>query len=367
MRAGEVSSYLASKGWDRDGEWNGATIWRLGSEARLLVPDLHQYEDAEELIERAISTIAAVEERPEGDVRLDITEPLVDAQYYRTHPSGPSGWIPLPAGLKAVRSIHELMRDAAITVEKGPHLLIGVAHRKDSLVDTFLNRVMLGAAVPGSYVLTARIPTVELRSAQLNGSGEFSGRAIGKALHHALQSAFTAAEAVASGHGSGGVFYERVQDGVSANLCKALGDLGGQHRENPFDIGFTWARGEDGQEPTEPLHFRGGMAGILWRAGQELESLAKSGRARITGLVEDLRQREGEGPRVRVVGQLQTRVDRGGESPTEHRSLWVLVSPTQYEEAYQAQRRRRAIDVEGELTTNNRRLELIVQSFRVLG
>ena len=67
IRAPDVSSYLASKGWQRDGDWRGASVWRLGSEARLLVPDLHEYEDADQLIHAAVAKIAKYESRPERD------------------------------------------------------------------------------------------------------------------------------------------------------------------------------------------------------------------------------------------------------------------------------------------------------------
>ena len=41
-------------------------------------------------------------------------------------------------------------------------------------------------------------------------------------------------------------------DGVSANICKALGDLGGEHRNRAFEVGFTWARSAQEQLDAEP-------------------------------------------------------------------------------------------------------------------
>ena len=125
------------------------------------------------------------------NVLLDIAEPDVDVQYFRAYPDTPSGTISLLSGLKAVQSINNLMRSAADTVEKGPHLLI--SGRRSALVDTFLHRVMLGTAAPGSYVLTARVPTMALRPEGLDGTNEFSGRTVVKQLHRALSAAFAGA------------------------------------------------------------------------------------------------------------------------------------------------------------------------------
>ncbi len=101
IRPLDVSSYLASKGWQRDGDWHGASVWRLGTRARLLVPDLQEYDDADQLIREAVAKIARYEARPEFDVWQDIAEPMVDTQFFRLHPQTPTGSIPLPAGVKA--------------------------------------------------------------------------------------------------------------------------------------------------------------------------------------------------------------------------------------------------------------------------
>ena len=168
VNAADVTSYLASRGWERDEDWHGASVWRLGRQTRLLVPLSTEFEDDDTLLDEAVRKIAKVEERPLRNVLLDITEPDVDVQYFRAYPDAPSGTIPLPSGLKAVQSINNLMRSAANTVEKGPHPLI--SGRRSALVDTFLHRVMLGAAAPGSYVLTARVPTMTLRPEGLEGT-----------------------------------------------------------------------------------------------------------------------------------------------------------------------------------------------------
>jgi hypothetical protein len=328
------------------------------------VPDLHEYEDADQLIHAAVAKIAKYESRPERDVWRDIAEPMVDAQFFRTHPDAPSGSIPLPTGAKAVASILNLMQTAATTVERGPHLIF--EGRRTQHVDAFLYRVMLCAAAPGSYVLAARVPVDPIGQQQLDffeGSREFSGRTVVAQLHSALRAARTAAERVLTEHQELGTFYDAVEQGVSANLCKALGDLGGAKRDRPFEVGFSWARGLDGQGPAEEVKFTAAMPQVLFRAGEELTELARTGEARITGMVTDLHDQQGEPPRIKVAGLLQTPDGRG----LNRRSVWVVLrTASDYEEGFRAQRRDKPVEAVGELTTAGSRLELHARSFSVL-
>jgi hypothetical protein len=364
VNATDVTSYLASRGWERDEDWHGASVWKLGRQARLLVPLSPEYEDDDALLEEAVRKIAKVEERPLRNVLLDIAEPDVDVQYFRAYPDAPSGTIPLPSGLKAVQSINNLMRSAADTVEKGPHLFI--SGRRSALVDSFLHRVMLGAAAPGSYVLTARVPTTTLRPEGLDGTSEFSGRTVVKQLYRALSAAFAGAQQVITDRRMGSsspvaVFSDKMTDGVSANICKALGDLGGEQRNRAFEVGFTWARSAQEQLAAGPMRFTGEMAAILWRAGDELETLVKSRQARIKGQVKHLRERP-YGYQARIEGQLSV---EGGEL-SDRNGLWVALNDEQHNQAIQAYREHWELDIEGHLSTEYGGLELVIGTFRVL-
>jgi hypothetical protein len=369
----QLSEYLKSRGWQREGSWRGAGVWELDSSGRLLIPDRREYQDDGELLAEAVRKLAAWEERPEYELLLDITEPMVDSQYFRTHPQAPSGTIPLPSGVRALNGVHLLMTAAARTVEEGPRMLF--EGRRSGAVDSFLHQIMLGAARPGSYVLTARVPVALPSSPQLGlwdsdhpatRSRAIPGRAVLSQLHQGIGLARTAAGQVidslaASKSERLDLFDDHVEQGVSANLCRALGDLGGFTRNRPFEVGFTWARGLPHRDSGEPIAFTGRMASILARAGDELERLAKSGHARIIGTVETLNRRAGEEPRIKVVGEFVS----DNHEPYQ-RALWVIVSNSQYDQAIEAQRVGRQIEVEGRLVTANRRRELRPQSFAAL-
>jgi hypothetical protein len=363
----ELSEYLTSRGWRREGSWRGAGVWVLESYGRLLIPDRREFQDDGELLADAVQKLAGYEERSNRDVLLDIAEPMVDAQYFRMHPEAPPGTTPLPSGVRAAQGIHELMKTAARISEEGPRILFE-GHRSRH-VENFLQMIMLGSGAPGSYVLTSRVPVRRPRPPQLDlwsedtvdeHSSGLEGRDVMSKLHRAVVAARNAAESFASGRGRIDAFDDRLAEGISANLCQALADLGGHAKNRPFEIGFTWARGLPGHEPTQPVSFTGPMARALARAGDELERLAKSGHARIIGMVETLNISPGEAPRIKIVGEF-----RGDGGAPVQRSLWVVVSMTDYNRAIDAQRSGWSLDVEGRLVTANRRRELRPERFDV--
>jgi hypothetical protein len=362
IRPLDVSSYLASKGWQRDGDWHGASVWRLGTRARLLVPDLQEYEDAGQLIQEAVAKIAKYEARPAIDVWQDIAEPMVDTQFFRLHPDAPTGSIPLPAGVKAAQSILNLMKTAATVTERGTRVLL--EGRRSQRVDSFLHTVLLGSAVPGSYVLTSKVPTEVVGMQELDildDSREFSGRAIVEHLHTALEAAQSAAHRVLRDRDELDTFYSAAEQGVTPNLCRALGDLGGEQRDCPFEVGFSWARGAPGPDPVPEIEFTDAMPGILVRAGDELEALARDGIARIAGVITDLHDEGIEPSRIKIRGELQA----PGQARFPRRSIWVTLSDAAYNVAIEAHRRRQQVEAVGTFATTGR-LELQGDSFQVL-
>lgn len=375
----DLNGYLASRGWRQEGTSRGAFIWGLEPGCRLLVPERREYDDDAELLAEAVRLLARFEERTEPDLVLDISEPMVDTQFYRMHPDTPSGTIPLPAGLAAVQAVHDLIRAAAITAEQGPQLLI--EGRRSTPVDRFLRRVSLGSARPGSYVLTSRVsvggnvPIEESQQLDLMpkefvltspeeerttiSSVGLTGRGVVSTLHQATRTAYAAAADALRRQGQLSSFYDGVEQGLSANLCLALSDLGsfGRHHSEEyrsFEVGFGWARGMPTDEPSEAVPFSENMVGILARAGEELTNLARSGPAQLAGQVETLKRGPGERPRIKIVGELRT----GEGIVLGRRSMWVTVSAAQYEAAWEAQRSGLDMVVDGRLGIIRGRLQM---------
>lgn len=235
--------------------------------------------------------------------------------------------------------------------------------RRSQRVDAFLHTVLLGSAVPGSYVLTARVPTGSVGLQELDlfdDSREFSGRVVVMQLRTALDAARAAAERVLRDRNEIDAFYAAAENGVSANLCRALSDLGGEQRDRPFEIGFSWARGVPGQEPSPEIAFSPAMPAILVKASEELEALAREGTARIAGLITDLHDAGIEPSRIKIRGELQA----PGQAKFPRRSIWVTLSEADYNAAIRAHLRRQFVEAVGRLTTTGH-LELQADGFQV--
>ncbi|RBQ20608.1 hypothetical protein DP939_05815 [Spongiactinospora rosea] len=321
--------------------------------ARLLIPPQRIYPDDDELLHEAVVKLAALEERSEEDVRLDITEPLVDTLDIRTLPATPSGTIPLLSGAKAVDSIVEILDTSARTFEEGARLIF--SGRRSSGVQEFLSQVRLGVSKPGSYIFTARIPvaTSSHHQASLFDDEEPAplGRQVLETLERALRAAHTACDRVIRGTATFDVIEDYVEDGLSADFCEALSGLAGQGTDRPFDVSFGWARGLAAPS-SETIRFSATMASVLGQAAKQLRELARVGHATITGMIEDLHDDGVGSPRIKIRGELQTSAD------TVTRAVWVVVDNVTYGQAGDLHYRRLPVQVSGDLVMTGTRLEL---------
>jgi hypothetical protein len=72
-----LERYLEHAGWRRDGDRNGARVWRLGDRARVLVPPDdgdYGYEDEDDVLRDTLSQVARAEHRPVAAIRQAISE-----------------------------------------------------------------------------------------------------------------------------------------------------------------------------------------------------------------------------------------------------------------------------------------------------
>ncbi|MFE9579950.1 hypothetical protein ACFYO1_26435 [Nocardia sp. NPDC006044] len=347
-----LSGYLASRGWQQDGSWRGAHIWTQPDRGRLLVPEHVEYADDAELLQTAVIKLAGIEDRAPREIMLDIAEPEMDVPVFRLQPDTPSGTIPLPSAMKAIQGIHDALKVSAQTVELGPRLLY--TGQRSRYIDHFLRRVRIGTTRAGSYVFDARVPIGAPPRLTLDElwNNELPGRHVMTTFYQAIVAVHTAAANVAGDQAGFGLLDDGTEQGVSANLCSALGNLGGVDKNRPFDVGITWARAEVPELPSTTLSFSPGMVRTLVAASSELEKLAKSGRATVTGIVETLTWPDGEGPRVRIKGALHA------SNETFQRSIWVVLTPDDYRRAFDAHDAKRQLRVTGQLVPDRKRLEM---------
>ena len=283
---------------------------------------------------------------------------MTDAPFVRTHPADlPPGEIGLAEALRALTGVRAMLVSAGRTELQGARAMYTGNHPID--VNRLLDEVRLGPTKPGSFQFTFRVNIAPpAQQALLPDSGRNADPLARRTLERLFRSVSAAWEAVAAVQQGRdySVFDEVIEAGVSANLCRGLGDLGGAGRRQPFEIGFRWARAVRSVLPPATVQFTAGAGVVIHEAAKQLEQLAAGGRARITGLIESLHDEPQGDDRWRVQVRGELTADRG-ELDTR-RPVWVRLDAAGYQRAIDAHREHRRVQAEGELRLVRRRVEL---------
>ena len=322
----DVASYLAAAGWRRAPEdWRGGAVWTSG-DIEVLVPPSDDLGDTELRIRELVTRVARVEARSTADVAHDIASAFVDTASFRLQPAegaGPS----LPAGTHAIDGIRRMLATAARTVVEGPQRTFTAPVAP--AVSALLGSTRLANSGRAGFGVTVTVPLL---------SDSTLGRSVVTQLYDA-----TSALADSIEHDDGALD-RAAAAGVSADFCRALSDLGGDGRREPFEVGFRWAHGVPTELAPQVLTFGEGAGQRIRRVARRLRLIDLSGPATVIGRIESLHDDpSGARWRVRVRGELRT--DRTiGTS----RSVWArLHGPSSYAVAIAAHRDGRAVRVTG--------------------
>jgi len=343
---GAVSSYLAGSGWARSTEtWHGAAIWSNGSE-EVLVPPRDGMGDSASRLRELLSALESFESRPAGEIARDIAYPLLDTAFYRAPAAvRPDGFVSLPSGLGAFQGMHDLFRTAASVVLASPRF--GTEHA----VAELLTGIHIGTTPAHEFALTVLIP---LDPSQ---GGRPLGRQVLLQVHGATREVRRAVNAES--------LAEFDHAAVSSEFCQALSALAGTELQDPFELGFRWARGLPADVPDQVLRFPAGAGELIQAGARRLEEPAvaaavapePSGPATITGRIEALHDTEGgeDRWRVRIRGLLRIEDRRA-----VRRTIWIrLDGPHLYDVALAAHRDHSDVRVTGNWDPNARPKRLL--------
>jgi hypothetical protein len=355
----DMASYLEATGWRRQEDtWRGASLWDHGNGYQALVPARDGLADAADRTWELLNTLSAVEGRPADDIADDIASPQLDTPFVRTFPAGlPSGEIRLAEAIQTLDGVRGVLAAAGRAEFEGVRPTY--SGKNPAELDRLLREIRLGPSKPGSYVFTLRANVAARpRRARLDDSEPDEPEPLVRRTLKRLFRGVTIAHAAASAARDRNdylAFDGVVADGLSTNMCRALADLGGAGRQQPFEIGFRWARALPSDLPARSIRFGHGDGAVLHDAARQLEQLLAGGQAQITGLIESLHD-EPQGDdrwRIRIRGQLTT---EAGLDPA--RPVWVRLDAAAYDRALDAHRRRRSVRARGRLRLVQRRVEL---------
>ncbi|MEU8300869.1 hypothetical protein AB0C04_26730 [Micromonospora sp. NPDC048909] len=363
----KVAQYLRAAGWVERQRGLHAVVWTFGEgdeELEVLLPLDPSFRDYRARLFDMLQVLSLAEERDPQAVVADIGALTVDTQHFRLLPSLPSGSIALLHVTDAIRGVRDLMYAAAHFAFDGRPMLVQPRKRPQG-VHRFVRDVRLVAPTAGSFVLTAQIPLEQAhreRFPRQHGRTEpvarqdaMSNRQVALQLHQAVRATHRAAgEALRDG--SVEPFAARAGEGVSSNLCEAVGLIG---RMQPFELRFSWAQSAPLTVQTPRLRFDNHLVEAIDAAAKELPGFAEAEQVELVGQVVQLNRTERGTGQVTLMGVL-----RAGAREEHGVRLSATLSLDQYDIAVRAHRTQQEVLAAGQLLHN--RL-YPVQSFTLSG
>ena len=267
-----------------------------------------------------------------------------DSVRFRKESDAPSGlirWDDGQAMIKAARST--LLAGAKAFMEPARHF----SNRNGMFANRYVDAVLMGQTLPGSYVVTAYVPLaakIPIRSGQtapmeFDGVDVASGREITGSVVKALR-ATTDALAEYRTEQTVEVFEQRVKDGISYEMVTAIAAL--SEDSHGSEISVEWDKvGElrsESKAETERFEFSEQDTPILHKVASTLINIEPIKGVRVLGRVHLLTQKEKGGPGV--VG-----LDDG-----KNKYRVRFHSDDAYHQAVLAHYEERSIQVEGELS-----------------
>ncbi|MFD9959212.1 hypothetical protein [Amycolatopsis sp. NPDC058986] len=354
IQLADIVTYLRATGWQESGTYSRSVIWKFAvddGDAEVLVPAVPELRDYANGVSDVVETLALVEGRPPQEIVRDLRSSRVDVHYIRTVPDGPSGTIPLPEGLKAVQGTHDLLM-AAATSTVSPTRPSVLPSNKPDAAKAIISTLRLGQTSVGSYVLRVESPLPEEGVTPL-----YSPRDALLHLHQAAASAREAAEL--SRNDDYTAFVERIGDGVSANLCEALANVGGQ-RQSTFELSFSWALDSPVNVETPLLRFDSRIISVIKRGGKFLRKYPTEAVATVIGRVVDLHRTPTDKlGKVQLAGVVEVAEKRRAEE-----RIVLRLGSRDYDLALAAHRDGNELRVTGSLRHTGRQSE-IIQAERV--
>jgi hypothetical protein len=354
----DIERYLRTSGWQPVGDLNGrATIWTLEpDELEVIVPVSSRFRDYTQRVNDVIRTLAEAESRPESQIIHSVAASYIDRHYIRMFPNAPSGMISAADAAEAFQGVREMLIAAAYAEETHRSELV-LPRRKPRIVEEFPARTLVTTG-PGSFVIATH--TELPRNDTLFPASPFERRALVKLREMLLSTQAAAAEADAIADLS--PFADRVEQGISTTLCRALARLGGGDRDQPVEMRFAWAGEEPTDLPSEPIRFEAEQIMMLRHAADDLGRRETTDRAVLHGHIQGLRREGPDQPGWAVVrGQVSTK--RGDLQ----RQVWVQLPADDYDRALRAHGQGLEVRASGVLRRSGRRTELQqIELFRVL-
>lgn len=213
-----------------------------GKECQIVIPLNTEFADYHRRIAEALETLATFEHRSQYAILNDLAYTINDVIKIRDGSDvSESGTVQLQEGINLYKAAQDMMMAAACAaLERRP-----VYHaRKPDQAVKFVDALKIGPSEAGSFIATIVSPALTLSAEQnlFDASSEATSFefSVVELLSRALAALREASEQVSLGEDIN-VFDSVVSQGVSANLCKAVVELGTLGEKAGFDVSFKWS------------------------------------------------------------------------------------------------------------------------------
>lgn len=351
-----IHAYLRAHGWRHlEAYGDKGDVYGLEDAPEIVAPASSDFGDYALRVGEIISILGHVEERAQLQVLRDLGAATTDLIRLRAPEAEEDGSISIGAGVAFIEQSRDLLMAAACAAKR-PR----ASFRAGSVGEAvdYMGHVRFGQTERGSFVVTLLSPVPPALEQTDLFEGEDSTHSIAQApfsrrvTHVLLDSLAAVKEAVALTNRGRDieVFRERIERGVSANLCRAVAGL--IEAGEGVDISLNWAltRPVSINSTIPRVCFSSGDAALLGEAATLLGSREPRSNERLEGFVTRLK-RDKDMPLGRVT--INAPVDG------EFRSVSMDLGPDQYDEIAKAYDGRCVVLVEGDLERRGQRWVLV--------
>lgn len=239
-------AYLRANSWESvDFDQHRAAILENtidDKKRHIVIPLNTEFADYARRIAEALETLATFEHRSQYEVLNDLTYAVNDVIKLRNgNPSNESGTIQLAEGIKLYSAARDMML-AAASAALEPRAVYRT--RQFTQAVEFVNSLKIAPSEAGSFIANIVSPVLTPTAEQIPFEEMGDAISFGSRVIVVLNNALVALQEVAgrvSIEEDFTVFDEVVKKGVSANLCKAVVDLGTLGDKAGFDVSFKWS------------------------------------------------------------------------------------------------------------------------------
>ena len=270
-----LRAYVEARGWKKTEPFGdlGAAYSRGDGGVEVFVPTSRRLADFAIRTWETAGAIAEAEERSRSEVLQDLLCDDVDKARIRLPKTESGGSLPVSEGARIIRESRGMLRAAACSASRAQPAF-GAQDCKRAI--RYVEDARLSQTERGGIVII--LPSPARQPADGGADDETFARRATRKLASGLKAMREAAD-FARRESDFAAFEESVSDGVSANLCDAVGKMVGKRNPLEVEISVIWALAPPPPEESgAPIRFGGDDARILAEASRFLKKLHESQR-----------------------------------------------------------------------------------------